>query len=283
MKKFDFSRYILVCRKQFVEDWRRQIGFTAVMAILLFFVFWIANWQIDMMMSYNEINSDVSDGSVVFFSWYKIVMFVAVTMLAIGYQSAHSMPFMKTKTSQIAHVVLPATTMEKYFAAETFAFVFSVIEAMVAFFIADTLQYALTGHFTLAEISSTSSLIEILRNSGITMNSDNATIISLSVCVIVASLFFHSAWFTFCATLFRKHPFLFGMLILWGANQVLSIFVSSISFNFLSVIITPLKDMSNAEIMLYFEEILYMLIFGQLVLAMGFWIWSYFRMKKVEL
>lgn len=282
MKKFDFSRYILVCRKQFVEDWRRQVGFTAVMAILFFFIFWIVNWQINMMMSYNEINSDVSEGSVVFFSWYKIVMFVAVTMLAIGYQSAHSMPFMKTKTSQIAHVVLPATTMEKYFAAETFAFVFSVIEAVIAFLIADALQYALTDHFTLAEVSLTS-LIEVLKISGITMNSDYSVIISLSACTIVASLFFHSAWFTFCATLFRKHPFLFGMLILWGANQVLSIFVSSISFNFLSVIITPLKDMSNAEIMLYFEEILYGLIFGQLAVAIGFWIWSYFRMKKVEL
>lgn len=282
MKKFDFSRYLLVCRKQFVEDWRRQVGFTAVMAILLFFIFWIVNWQINMMTAMDETNSAVSEGSVVFFSWYKIIMFVAVTILAIAYQSAHSMPFMKTKTSQIAHVVLPATTMEKYFAAETFAFVFSVIEAVIAFFIADALQYALTGHFTLAEVSSTS-LIEVLRNSGMTIDSDYSVIISLSVCVIVASLFFHSAWFTFCATLFRKHPFLFGMLILWGANQVLSIFVSTVSFNFLSLIITPLENMTHAETILYFKEILYGLIFGQLAVAIGFWIWSYSRMKKVEL
>lgn len=278
MKKFDFSRYILVCRKQFVEDWRRQIGFTAVMAILLFFVFWIINWQIDIMKTTNEPDS-VLDDSAVMFSWLKIVAFVFVTMLAIGYQSAHSMPFMKSKTLQIAHIVLPATTMEKFFAAETFAFVFSVIEAIVAFFIADTLQYALTGMFTIADIAS-------IPYSGLDYGFNFLEIdafLPLVTCSAVASLFFHSAWFTLCATFFRKHPFLLGMLIMWGVNQVLSIFGSILPLDLVSEIFVTMDKISKEELVSKFQNILYIAIFSQLVLAIGFWIWSYFRMKKVEL
>ncbi len=273
MKKFDFSRYLLVCRKQFVEDWRRQVGFTAVMAILLFFIFWIVNWQIDMMTTMNETDTAA------IFSCVKIVAFVSVTMLAIGYQSAHSMPFMKTKTSQIAHVVLPATTMEKYFAAETFAFVFSVIEAIVAFFIADGLQFALTGRFTIADVASISS--PELDNIFHTQEAN--AFLPLVVGFAVASLFFHSAWFTLCATLFRKHPFLFGMLIMWGINQVLSIFGSMISLDIINEIFASMDNMSNEEVLSQFQNILYIAIFSQLALAICFWIRSYFRMKKVEL
>lgn len=279
MKKFDFSRYILVCRKQFVEDWRRQIGFTAVMAILLFFVFWIINWQIDMMTAMDETNSAMSEKSAITFSWTKIIAFASVVMLAIGYQSAHSMPFMKSKTSQIVHVVLPATTLEKYLATETFAFVFSVIEAIVAFFIADGLQFALTGRFTIADIASIS-FSEL--NNMFNIQEVNS-FLSLVVCTVVASLFFHSAWFTLCATFFRKHPFLLGMLILWGINQVLSIFGSMVSLDFINEIFAAMDKMSKNEIMAQLQIFLYIAIFGQLVFAVGFWIWSYFRMKKVEL
>lgn len=278
MKKFDFSRYLLVCRKQFVEDWRRQVGFTAVMAILLFFVFWIINWQIDMMTTMNETDSVPGDSAMIF-SWLKIVAFVSVTMLAIGYQSAHSMPFMKSKTSQIAHVVLPATTMEKYFAAETFAFVFSVIEAIVAFFIADGLQFALTGRFTIADVASISS--PELDNIFHTQEAN--AFLPLVVGFAVASLFFHSAWFTLCATFFRKHPFLLGMLIMWGVNQVLSIFGSVLPLDLVSEIFVTMDKISKEELVSKFQNILYIAIFSQLVLAIGFWIWSYFRMKKVEL
>lgn len=278
MKNFDLSRYVLVCRKQFVEDWRRQVGFTAVMAILLFFAFWIVNWQIDIMKTTNETNS-VLDDSVAIFSLLKIVIFVSVTLLAIGYQSAHSMPFMKSKTLQIAHIVLPATTMEKFFAAETFAFVFSVIEAIVAFFIADALQYALTGMFTIADIASIpySELDRMFNFLEI------STFLPLVVCSAVASLFFHSAWFTLCATFFRKHPFLLGMLIMWGVNQVLSIFGSMLPLDLINEIFVTMDQISKEELVSKFQNILYVAIFGQLVLAIGFWIWSYFRMKKVEL
>jgi len=280
MKKFVFSRYILVCRKQFVDDYRRQIGFTAVMSILLFFIFWLVNWQIGMMQmtEYGDSAVDMAD----FFSWWKIAAFAGVLMLAIGYQSAHCMPFMKSKTAQIAHTVLPATTLEKYAAAETFAFVFSILEAIVAFFIADGLQYLLNGHFTLTEI--TSAAMTALQS----MFPDSQTfdtMFTLLVLTMVASILFHSAWFTFCATFLRKHPFLFGMLILWGVNQVVSIAFTSFSLNFFSYfsMLVPNEGKSMEEIIELAQKIFYFAIFGQLALSIGFWIWSYFRMKRVEL
>lgn len=277
MRKFDFSRYILVCRKQFVEDWRRQIGFTAVMAILLFFIFWIVNWQIGTIQNMTDVPDESMNA--LWLSLAKVGTFAGVVLLAIGYQSAHSMPFMKTKTSQIAHVVLPATTLEKYLATETFAFVFSVIEAIVAFFVADGLQYFLTDRFTIADIASISSpeLYNVFHNQVAN------TFLPLVICTVIASLFFHSAWFTLCATFFRKHPFLLGMLIMWGINQVLSIFGSMVPLDFYSEIFASIDKMSNEERISQYQTFLYMAIFGQIVLAIGFWIWSYFRMKKVEL
>jgi len=280
MKKFVFSRYILVCRKQFVDDYRRQIGFTAVMSILLFFIFWLVNWQIGMMQmtEYGDSAVDMAD----FFSWWKIGAFVGVLMLAIGYQSAHCMPFMKSKTAQIAHTVLPATTLEKYAAVETFAFVFSILEAIVAFFIADGLQYLLNGHFTLAEINSAAmTALQSMFPDSQTFD----TMFTLLVLTMVASILFHSAWFTFCATFLRKHPFLFGMLILWGVNQVVSIAFTSFSLNFFSYfsMLVPDEGKSMEEIIELAQKIFYFAIFGQLALSIGFWIWSYFRMKRVEL
>jgi len=280
MKKFVFSRYINVCRKQFIDDFRRQIGFTAVMSILLFFIFWIVNWQIGMaqMTEYSDSAVDMT----AFFSWWKIAAFVGVVMLAIGYQSAHCMPFMKSKTAQIAHTVLPATTLEKYAAAETFAFVFSILEAVAAFFIADGLQYLLNGHFTLTEISSADmSALQLMFPDIQTFD----YMFTLLILTMVASIFFHSAWFTFCATFLRKHPFLFGILILWGVNQIVSIAFSSISLNFLSYfnMMVPADGMNFEEIFEKAKTIFYVAIFGQLALSIGFWIWSYFRMKRVEL
>jgi len=102
---------------------------------------------------------------------------------------------------------------------------------------------------------------------------------------MVASVLFHSAWFTFCATFLRKHPFLFGMLILWGVNQVISIAFTSFSLNFFSYfnMLVPADGMNLEEVIEKTKTIFYIAIFGQLVLSIGFWIWSYFRMKRVEL
>lgn len=282
MKKFVFSRYLLVCRKQFADDWHRQMGFTAVMSLLLFFIYWIMNGQINMINGAAMENELQTSTNVLLFSWVKIAVFVGIVLLAIGYQSAHSMPFMKSKTLQIAHLVLPATTMEKYLAAETFAFVFSIMEAVVAFFVADALQYFLTDRFTIADIASLSSSdamdMILASTSSVTGN-----LFTLFVCVAVASLFFHSAWFTFCATLFRKHPFLFGILVMWGVNQVIGVSATTLTMDFMNNMFSSMQDASADMIAMKMKTLLYVAVFGQLLLAVGFWIWSYFRMKRVEL
>ena len=277
MKKFDFSRYILLCRKQFVEDYRRHIIFTAVMSTVLFFLLWFVNWQLSML----EMTMDTgftSGADLTFLSWLKIFYFLFVLMLVIGYQSAHCMPFMRTKTAQISYIMLPATTFEKYAVAQTFAFGFSILEAIIAFFVADGLQYAINSHFTLAEIFSSD-----VRNI-LTMTLLQGSVIPDKMMVFgcllpFTSLFIFSAWYTLCATLFRKHPFLFGTLILLGINQVLSMVYSIIYSN---MMVTDVEVDINS-ILERTSIVLAIIVIVQFVLAVCLWMWSYFRMKRVEL
>lgn len=277
MKRFSLHRYGLMLHKQVAEDWKRQTAFTAVITIIIFMTFWLMNWLASI--GADTLGSpEAALSARQTFAFVKFAIVVSVVCLAIGYNSAHSMPFRRSRRTEIAHLVLPASVGEKYAVVLTQALVLPLLECAAAYLIADLLQWAITGIFTTAD------LVGLLGAPD--MPAEMSGLLSLVIWAVLVSTLLYSAWFTFSATLFRKHPFLFGILILWGIQQVGgSVLFSATGMysRFEMALSSLLSDMNDLQIIDSVNQISTAMIIAQIVIAVVLWVWSYFRMKRAQI
>lgn len=281
MNCFSLRRYGLLMKKQLIETRRRQLLFTIVLTLILFMTFWLVNWMSGLDASLYGSDESLSMARAAF-AVTKFAIFISITCLAIGYNSAHSMPFMRTRQRQTAYMTLPASMGEKYAVIQTHAFLLSLIEALIAGAVADGLQQAVTGISTIADLShiNWASLIA----SGMPVEFEG--IFRLGLWSMAASVLLYSAWFTFAATLFRKHPFLFGLLIIWGVQQIFSTVLfaeTGMMQTMMETIGQTMEQFTSSEIFGSLHRIGLASIIGQAALALILWVWSYIRLKRAQL
>lgn len=279
-----FIRYELVLRKQMVEDWKRHVLFTLVMMLIFFMTFWSVNWIVGMMPETESAmsGSDIDVKSLISVI-YKFAIFIGVTSIAVAYQSAHSMPFMRSKGLQTQHAVLPASNVEKYGVVLTVSLVISALESVIALLIADLFQYLMTGLSFFSQFSSVDFELLLKTVPDVALVRQ---IVTLLICVSVMSIFLSSGWFTLSATVFRKHPFLMGVLIYWGISQLLNIALYSYSqylMNFLTMVSAHFQGITDVEALHELRNASIVLFVAMAVLTLVFWFWGYKRMSKSEL
>ena len=281
MEKFNFRRYNLLLRKQIGESWLRQIVLAVVLIILFYLVLWLFNGiKDDVVMNENP----VSDAYITYFiTFLKIFVSLGVCSLAIGYQSAHSMPFINSTPDQIAHAVLPATTIEKFAVVLTCALVLSTVEASVAFVIADMLQYLIAGSSTIIDLSA----IDVEQLTAYFGDWDIILrLIQNIYWPLIAALLLCSAWFAFCATWAYEKGFIVGIVIIWGTRQILTLFIgtrSDVMSRVTDVVLSHVEDKTTGQFVDTYNEILLWTTVVEVVIAIGLWIWNYYRMKRVKI
>lgn len=267
-----------------VEDWKRHVLFTLVLMLVFFMMFWSVNWMVGMMPELESAmpGSDISI-PMLFSVIYKSAIFFGVTSIAVAYQSAHSMPFMRSKGLQTQHAVLPASNVEKYGVVLTVSLVISVLESVVASLMADMFQYLMTDISFFSQLSAVDFEF-LLKDAPDPVLAQQ--IVSLLIWIFVMSIFLSSGWFTLSATVFRKHPFLMGVLIYWGVSQLLNIAMFSYSqylMNFITMISAHFQGITDVEALLELRNASIVLFVAMAVLTFGFWFWGYKRMSKAEL
>ncbi len=270
IKTFSFNRYILLLKKQYKENFRRRLVIMAISIVLMALGFMLIEWIS------NIIKADLGQEQIMEIaktglkSFFLMVVPITLVSLMIAYHSAHSMPFMKNKIRQRAYMLLPASSLEKYATAIVMSFFLTLVEWLITFFIADLVQFLYSGKFVINSIFNIAPFLTFVGNS---VSSDMALYFGdYSIYLFIISLLFSSAWFTMSATLFRKHPFLLGYLCYFVGSQIFGLIINLYNNSFAMGNLDEFDIIGTVNIHLVMS----------LVLIPTFWIWSYYRMKRVE-
>lgn len=215
MTIFSFHRYALLLKKHLVEDWRRQLTLAGISAaiIVLAYAFMLMFLSIDV---YGTIAAFDSDDVLMPISIFFKVLAFGILAFMVCYQAAHSMPFRATKARQIAYSTLPVTTAERYAVSLTLSTVITVVECIIGFLVADIIIAVTSGHFLIFAPDYLGRFMSSMQDPAYNVLTHPATVLSY----ILSILTVHS-WYTLCATMFRRHPFLVGTLIYMLASQIL--------------------------------------------------------------
>lgn len=278
MKTFSFRKYLTLLRSSLLVDWKAHMVF-AVLLILLFYVFFLfyntlANATVAGM------SSDEMMINLGVYGFLKIIIILFIVAVVVGFSSAHSVYFLGTQNSAYSSIMRPATKVERFAVVMTRSFLISVIDAFIAFVIADLLQWITTGNFPVDYygdidwnyVSQTNALpdgTEVLLHKGIA--------------AATTSILFCSAWFSFCATTFSRHPFIFGMLLLWVMAQLVSLAIFFI-IGFSAVLDyweeKGIDDIGKTLIITKLDSFTTWVIALLALASIFFWIVSYVRMKN---
>ena len=271
------NRYILTLRYQLALDWKRQLAFTGTLTVLLFMIFWVMSW----VTGSADASIDPASQRTVqgMYAFVKILAALTLLSLAIGYNSAHSMPFMSSKTAHIAYLTLPASTAVKYAVTQTRALLLSLVETLLALLLSELFVYLLTGIWSMGSYFA----IDWDTFSPTGNSASLHTLFNLIIWICAVMTLLYSAWFTLCATLFRRHPFLYGVLILWGVQQLFQV-ASIAAFPSLAGLFDGIaSSFSGVRTIDALIPYGYWAIAALLLLSLLLWLISYHRLRRAAI
>lgn len=257
------NHYMLLVRRYFGENWKRHALFTLFLVFLFYISFSFAGL----------IEPTIAED---FSGVVPMLSAVSILVVAIAYHSAHSMPFLATRTGRIAQAVIPSTPCSKYCAALTAGTLIPLVQTIIAALLADLFRFFRCGAWSLGKVFHSLFWTEL----GTTVNDipGTGTAVAAVIVALIAELLITNAWYTFSATLFRRHPFLIGFIIAAFISQVLSIicapFISRIGM---------LQVESDTEMLHYFSSFLFIASAVALVFTLILHILAFYRSKTVEL
>lgn len=143
MKNFDFQRFGRVLRLDFAESRGTLLWFSLGGLTLYLFFFWFAHnigMKADVVNDWEWYIKDICKGVFIFSILAMYISFLA---------SANTLYWAEQKKAKrTAHLMLPATNLEKFLARWIYQLVFSVVVGLLPFFVADGIHIAwlwLTG------------------------------------------------------------------------------------------------------------------------------------------
>lgn len=279
MKNFSFRKYIVLVRSSMIVEWKTHIMFGVMLTLLFYICLLLYNHLAKI--SVAELPNEEMMVKLGIYGFMKILILFSIISLAVGYFSAQTVYYFSTPNTKYASIMQPASKLELFAVMVTRSFLISVIEAFCAFIIADLLQWATTGDFPVDYYGSID-WEYVHRTRALPKGTD--ILFEKVIATAVIGVLFCSSWFSLCATLFRRHPFIFGMLLLWVMTQIVSVA--------LFVVVGFSTDLRQWTDNGMYEIDLALLLpkldkFTNIVLAMLsfatilFWATSYIRIKKV--
>lgn len=266
-------------RSSLLVDWKAHTTFLAVLVLMFYALFRIYNTLVD-----NTVTGMSTDDMMLQLGMYgflKIMITLIIIAIVAGFTSAHSVYFLGQRYSLEAFLLHPVTDAELYAVVQTRSFLIAVFDALLAFGIAEILQWLISGSFPVDYYARTD---WDYINSKHIIPSGVQPLLQKIICIGVVALFFCNAWFSLCATLFSRHPFIFGLLLLWVMTQFVSIGLFTV-VGFSADVTKWVEqgiDRTEANYLISHLHIFVNWVIAIVVIAtLVFWTASYIRIKKV--
>ncbi|MCQ2344298.1 MAG: hypothetical protein MJ002_05165 [Paludibacteraceae bacterium] len=279
MKNFTVGKYASLMRSSLMVDRKLHAVFVVMLTLLflLFFIFYNALVKATVVgLSPAELMVNMG-----MYGFFKIVILLSIVAVVVGFSSAHSVYFLGKDDLRYASMMRPATNMERYAVVLTHSFLIAIFDSLLAFAVADLLQWFVTGNVP------TDYFADVDWNyvyiTGILPKGSEAF---MDKCIVVAafSILFSSAWFSLCATIFSRHPFIFGLLLLWVMTQIVSLalfLVVGFSTGLDSWRDLDIDNFSTVQILASLDSFANWVIALMSLATVVFFAASYIRMKKV--
>jgi hypothetical protein len=203
--------------------------------------------------------------------------------MLVSYQAAHSMPFMKNKVSQTAYIMVPASIKEKFTLSVLVSFVIPILEMIAVLLLTELTMWIFTQEFIVSR-----SIIEVggafLHFLSLAMNENvlsnvTGTWLSWFVAAMILSFIMSHAWFMCSASLFRKHPFLIGYIIMYVISQIFGMI-----FLFVTVgNINDVESYSGAQGMAFMSNLWIVYSIASAIMIIPLYYFAYRRMARAQL
>lgn len=205
-------------RRSLVVDWRQHIAFVSL--LILFFYAFLRFYNMLVNATVVGMQDEVLMVNLGIYGFLKIMITLFFIAVVTGFCSAHSFYFLGTGNAAHAALMFKASDIERFAVVLTHSFLIAVIDSFLAFAIADILQWVVTGAFPVNHFSDIDwNYVQETK----ALPAGTETLMQKSIAAAAILILFCSAWFSLCATLFRRHPFIFGMLLLWVMTQFVSL------------------------------------------------------------
>lgn len=258
--------FLLVCRYM-AEHWKRHALLTLIIALILYIAFSLSG----------VISQSLDALATGFADFQSLAAVITMLLFSIAYHSAHSMPSLATRTSSIAHYVLPASPCSKYSAAVFSGTVIPLVQTIVAALLADAVHALRSGSWALKALFTSHLWTEL----SITVKDipGTSTLVAMSIFFGFAYIAFTSGWYSLSATIFRRHPFLLGTIISIFASQIFSVAVTPV----LMRLSADWQTLSTSAAVGNISKVLLIVSVIHLVLALALHVIAYHRSKRIEL
>lgn len=133
---FSFPRFILVVRRDFMENWKYNLRVFGGIFLGCMFVYLLA------MCNYTR----VFENSRTYIDFHAAMISTFYTFMLLG-QASQFMIHMRTKEARISNLMLPATSLEKFISRALFVTLGIMIMFIVASFLADVIHLAFIPFF----------------------------------------------------------------------------------------------------------------------------------------
>ncbi len=271
-QSFSFRRYGLLLRKYMREEYRTQILIFSLLLLVFIGIRAFGNLMVYMMST----GSTPHDDAVGFSLLLQYPAMYCAASIFYSYQTAHSMPFMRNRVRHIAYLMIPASNREKFATSVTISYCLPIVYSFLAFHLSNLIQMPFTGEWMRIGADFSMIVHEALETEPQLAELLNGFTVSFVIYCIV-SIIFTGAWFSASATLFRRHPFLLGSIIIYLAGQVFGLIFLAVNFNLFYGDVQSPGEMA-AALTNYF----YVVSAIYAALTPVLYIFAYRRMKSAE-
>lgn len=133
---FSFSRFTLVVKRDFMENWKYNLRVFLLIFLVCMFVYFSA--MCNYTRTFGSPQAYIAFHAMIISSFYSFMLFV---------QASQFMIHMRTKEARISNLMLPATSLEKFISRSLFVTLGLMIMFIVALFLADVIHLAFIPFF----------------------------------------------------------------------------------------------------------------------------------------
>jgi len=135
MKNFAIQRFSQVLRLDLAQGMKRLLVYTAGGVLVYLFYFWFAyniGMKVAVVNDWEQYVSNICEAVVMFSVMTMYFFFLAVASITFRHE--------QKKAGRTAHLMLPATHLEKFLSRWVYMLVFSVVVGVLTFFVADVIH-----------------------------------------------------------------------------------------------------------------------------------------------
>ena len=276
---FDWNRFKKLVAMDFRGVWPR-FGMSMLIITLIPAALWILFSLINM-----SPNVDMEIPAMVRLGFLAAILTLCAVMAPSRMFKTCNLP-----KDGIYYAMLPASHLEKYLSQLLYCVIVCPLMCLVAGFVVDTLltlmPFGVYKHYIWEPISYLSGTYDADMAAIAEESAEALQLIKFSLSAIIfaciLSYLTYSATFLFTNTIFKSHKVLKTILAWLIVSFVLSIIVNPILLHFMVTNADSFENVTSEGFVSFYKTIFIVSNVVTAILAAGFFLWTYFRLKRMK-